>query len=232
MKGGDNETDAGYQGLMRQAADGDPDSLISLYADAGCIGTIRGRAALGIEIPALTTSICAETAVIDEVGDDAIGWTFAGIQTDEDTPERAILQDILSPALGVPPEEVDPNALGLGALGLNMAMSLAEYSNRLVADGGEVTGTSLYDSFATSPGSGSGPTGRHRMRPSADVPVGLRVHVPLRRVPGGGRRRDRSGPRSGLGIRLPAVTPIRDRRAGLSGPGAARPGAETIGPRR
>jgi hypothetical protein len=159
VKGGDNETDAGYQGLMRQAAEGDPDLLISLYADAGCIGTIRGRASLGIEIPVVTTSICAETAVIEEVGDDALGWIFAGIQTDEDTPEKAIIQDIMAPALGVEPEEVDPNALGLGGLGLIMAMSLAEYSNALVADGGELTGASLYDYMATTSGLIQWPSG-------------------------------------------------------------------------
>jgi hypothetical protein len=159
VKGGDNETDAGYQGLMRQAAEGNPDVLISLYADAGCIGTIRGRAALGIEIPVITTSICAETAVIEEVGDDAIGWIFAGIQTDEETPERAILQDIMAPALGVEPEEVDPNALGLGGLGLIMAMSLAEYSNALFADGGEVTGATLNEYLGTTPGLAQWPSG-------------------------------------------------------------------------
>ena len=43
VKGGDNETDAGFQGLMAQATADDPDVLFSLYADAGCIGTMRGR---------------------------------------------------------------------------------------------------------------------------------------------------------------------------------------------
>ena len=108
IKGGDNETDAGYQGLMRQAADGDPDLIVSLYADAGCVGTIRGRASLSIEIPVVATSICADQAVIDIVGDDALGWSFVGIQTNEDTPEKLMLQEMLSPALGVSPEEVDP----------------------------------------------------------------------------------------------------------------------------
>ena len=150
VKGGDNETDAGYQGLMRQAADGDPDLLISLYADAGCIGTMRGRAALGIDIPVVTTGICAEQAVIDEVGDDADGWFFAGVQTDEDTPERAILVDLMSTALDIDPSEVDPNGLGLGGLGLIMAMSLAEYSNAMAAEGMEVTGQALYDFVGTS----------------------------------------------------------------------------------
>ncbi len=49
IKGGDNETDAGFQGLMAQATADDPDVLFSLYADAGCIGTMRGRVSLGIE---------------------------------------------------------------------------------------------------------------------------------------------------------------------------------------
>ena len=159
VKGGDNETDAGYQGLMRQAADGDPDLLISLYADAGCIGTIRGRAALGIETPVIATSICADASVIDEVGDDAVGWTFAGIQTTKDTPQKAILQEIVAPALGVEPADVDPTALGLGGLGVIMTMSLAVYA-AAVADGGDpLTGASLYQYLQTTPGLEQWPNG-------------------------------------------------------------------------
>ncbi|MDA3031598.1 MAG: ABC transporter substrate-binding protein [Actinomycetota bacterium] len=159
VKGGDNETDAGYQGLMRQAADGNPDVIISLYADAGCIGTIRGRASLGIETPVITTSICADADVIAEVGDDAIGWVFAGIQTTEDTPEKRILQDIVAPALGIAPEEVDPTALGLGGLGVIMTMSLAVYSNAVVAAGGDLTGKSLYEYLGTTPALQQWPSG-------------------------------------------------------------------------
>ena len=159
IKGGDTETDAGFQGLMREAASGDPDLLVSLYADAGCIGTIRGRAALGIEIPVITTSICADSSVIEAVGDEALGWVFVGIQTDEDTPEREILQDIVVPALEIDPSEFDPNALGLGGLGTVMIMSLAVYANDVVAGGGEVTGSSLYEYFQTAAGLAQWPSG-------------------------------------------------------------------------
>jgi len=159
VKGGDNETDAGYQGLMREAASGNPDLLVSLYSDAGCIGTIRGRAALGIEIPVITTSICAGKDVIDAVGDDALGWSFVGIQTQEQTPELDIFQEILAPALGVEPSEVDSTATGLGGLGVIQMMSLAEYSNRMAADGQEVTGTSLYEFLGTATGLNSWPNG-------------------------------------------------------------------------
>jgi hypothetical protein len=145
VKGGDNETDAGFQGLMRQAADNDPDVLISLYADAGCIGTIRGRASLGIEIPVVTTAICADSDVIAEVGDDALGWYFVGISSQEDTPELAILQDILAPFIGVAPEEVDSTALGLGGLGLVTALSIGGYANLMAEAGIEVTGKGIFD---------------------------------------------------------------------------------------
>ena len=73
-----------------------------------------------------------------------------GVQTDEDTPERAILVDLMSTALDIDPSQVDPNGLGLGGLGLIMAMSLAEYSNAMAAEGMEVTGQALYDFVGTS----------------------------------------------------------------------------------
>ena len=152
VKGGDNETDAGYQGLMRQAADAEPDLLISLYADAGCIGTMRGRAALGIEIPVLTTAICADSDVIAEVGDDALGWHFVGISTQEDNEELEILQEVLAPAVGVEPSEVDSTALGLGGLGFITMMSVAGYGNQLAETGAEVTGASVYDFIGTAEG--------------------------------------------------------------------------------
>ena len=150
VKGGDNETDAGYQGLMREAAKDNPDLLVSLYSDAGCIGTIRGRAALAITIPVITTAICSGKDVLEEVGDDALGWSFVGVQTQEDTPELAILQEILAPVLGIAPEEVDSTALGLGALGVIEIMSLAEFANIMAAQGDDVTGASLYDFVGSS----------------------------------------------------------------------------------
>ncbi len=117
IKGGDNETDAGFQGLMAQATADDPDVLFSLYADAGCIGTMRGRVALGIETPVLTTAICSSAEVIDEVGDDATGWYFVGAQTERTgTPEAADYQAMLD-TLGY----ANSTELGLGNLGIDRA---------------------------------------------------------------------------------------------------------------
>jgi len=106
---------------------------------------MRGRAALGIEIPVLTTGICSGKDVIDAVGDDANGWIFTGVSTQEDTPELKILQEIVAPTQGVEPAEVDPTSLSLGGLGLFEIMSLATWSNMMAADGTEITGQSIYD---------------------------------------------------------------------------------------
>jgi ABC-type branched-subunit amino acid transport system substrate-binding protein len=145
VKGGDNETDAGYQGLMREVAKNNPDVIISLYSDAGCIGTMRGRAALGIKTPVITTSICASKDVIDAVGDDALGWSFAGIQTDVETPEAKVLRKVGAPILNVPEDKVSATSTGLGGLGFLGMMSLGQYAAKAAEGGKPLTGATLYE---------------------------------------------------------------------------------------
>jgi branched-chain amino acid transport system substrate-binding protein len=155
IKGGDNETDAGFQGLMSQATADDPDVLFSLYADAGCIGTMRGRALLGIETPVITTAICSSAEVIDVVGDDAVGWYFIGAQTErEGTPEAADLGEILD-SLGF----TNSTELGLGALGVTGLLSLATIANSIADGGGEVTGASIFETLGASEGVVNWPDG-------------------------------------------------------------------------
>ena len=152
VKGGEVETDAGFQGLMREVASQDPDLLVSLYADAGCIGMMRARVSLAIETPVIATGICGSTEVIDQVGDDAMGWSFVGVTAKDDSPANALLQEIMAPVLGVAPEEVDRAALGLGALGLFLPMSTAVYANEIAAAGDEVTGRAIHDHLRTAEG--------------------------------------------------------------------------------
>lgn len=149
VKGGDTETDAGFQGLVREVTSDDPDVLVSLYADAGCIGMMRARVSLGIDTPVITTGICSSTEVLEQVGDDAVGWNFVGVSTRADTPASRLVQEIMAPVLGVDATEVDQASLGLGALGLYMVMSLAVYANE-VAESGDVTGVTIRDHLATS----------------------------------------------------------------------------------
>ena len=145
IKGGNEETDAGYQGLMAQANADNPDLLISLYDNAGCIGTMRARTSLGITTPVLAASSCAGSEVLEQVGDDALGWTFLGAQTNEPSAANDLIGVIMSPVLDVPAEEVDPSALGLGGLGIVQAMTLAQFADAIVSEGGEITGDSLYE---------------------------------------------------------------------------------------
>lgn len=145
VKGGDNETDAGYQGLMREAAATEPDVIVSLYAEAGCVGTMRGRASLGIEIPVITTAACADQDVIDEVGDDALGWMFAGLAEEDDSEERRVQKRLLAPVMGVEESEITTASYGLGGLGYLMYMTLVDAAEQMVSAGLEVTGSSLYD---------------------------------------------------------------------------------------
>ncbi len=146
VKGGDNETDAGFQGLIRQANNGDPDLMISLYADAGCVGAMRGRVTLGITTPMVSTAICGSAEVLDVAGDDALGWYFVGVGESQDTVSAMELDDIIEPAYGENAEAT----LGLGALGITQLMSLARVANDVAATGDEVTGRAIYERLATS----------------------------------------------------------------------------------
>ena len=155
IKGGDNETDAGFQGLMSQATADDPDVLFSLYADAGCVGTMRGRVSLGIDTPVLTTAICSSAEVIDAVGDDATGWYFVGAQTErKGTAAAADYQAILD-TLGY----TNSTELGLGNLGLTGLLTLASIANGMADDGADITGASIYETLGASDGVVNWPDG-------------------------------------------------------------------------
>ncbi len=147
MKGGDNETDAGYSRACsaKRTAD-NPDLLVSLYADAGCIGVIRARASAGIETPMVSTAICSSAEVIDVVGDDAVGWSFVAVGTPNPTAAESVFNEIIAPVYG----DGGGSSLGLGALGITQVMTLARVANAVAAEGGEVTGSAMFDRLATS----------------------------------------------------------------------------------
>ncbi len=145
LKGGDNETDAGFQGLIREANSERPDLMVSLYADAGCVGAMRGRVALGITTPMVSTAICGSAEVIDVVGDDAVGWYFVGVGAPGDTASQLEFDALIEPTYGGGATA----SLGIGALGITQLMTLARVANAVAADGGEVTGAAIYERMAT-----------------------------------------------------------------------------------
>ena len=159
VKGAENETDAGYQGLMRQADRQGADLIVSLYGGDGCVGTMRGRADLAITTPVLSTTACAEARVIDVVGDDAAGWTFAGVGEPETTANDRLLAEMIAAARGVGVDEVDTSALGLGLLGVIATMSFAKFGHELATAGEDVTGGAIYDYMAAAVGKEFWPSG-------------------------------------------------------------------------
>lgn len=152
IKGAESETDAGAQGLVQEALSDDPDLLISLYGDAGCIGMMRGRAALGSDIPVLASSTCSNAEVLEAVGDDAIGWIFLPAGTRPDTPDILALKEAIAPLLEVEnPADVVVSDLGLGAVAPTLAFTVAAAAIDLAAGGGEVTGAAVAEHIKANP---------------------------------------------------------------------------------
>ncbi len=143
IKGGDNETDAGFQGLMREATSDGPDILFSLYADAGCIGAMRARVSMGVSTPVVSTAICASGEVLDVAGDDALGWSFIAVGSPGDTPTATEFEEIAAAASGGAPA----SSLGVGALGITQVMTLARVANRLADDGEAINGQAIFDAL-------------------------------------------------------------------------------------
>ncbi len=196
---------------MSQANADNPDLLVSLYDGPGCIGTMRGRTSLGITTPVLAPNSCAATEVIDQVGDEALGWIFLGAQTNEPSAANDLIAEIMSPVLDVPADEVDPSALGLGGLGIVQAMTLAQFSDAIVSEGGEITGESLY-AYMGSTNESIWPSGLpFECGRATGLSVHLHLRVPRHRIhrgrhPARGRRS-----RDGFGLRVPPVS-VRRRR--------------------
>ena len=161
VKGGDNETDAGYQGLMREADGGRSRPAVlavlrrRMHRHDARSGVARHRDPGDHHRHLLRRARCStRSATTPSVG------TSSGSRPSEDTPELAILQEIVAPALGVEPSDVDSTALGLGALGLQHDhVARRRIGNQMADDGTEVTGRRSTSFLGIDrPGSRCGPT--------------------------------------------------------------------------
>jgi branched-chain amino acid transport system substrate-binding protein len=148
VKGGDNETDAGYQGLVRQATQDNPDGLISLYSGPGCVGTMRARATLGLELPTMAITTCGTKEVLDSAGDDATGWLIAGTGEGDAATVKKVKQYVAK-VQGVPVKKADTG--GFAPIGFGAIASVAETARR-VGKSGEVSGPSIFERFTTEKG--------------------------------------------------------------------------------
>ncbi len=142
IKGGENETDAGFRSLMQQAAATDPEVIISMYGQAGCVGLMRARVELGVEAPGFSTTACLGDAVIDAVGDAAVGWYFAGATGGAETEVSIQMRKWVGETIGVAPDDVDP--FGFTSLGWLQAMTVQQVAAGI---GPSVTGQAIFDAF-------------------------------------------------------------------------------------
>ncbi len=145
IKGSDNETDAGFQGLVREALSDDPQVLISLYGDAGCVGMMRGRVAIGTDVPVIASNTCAVGEVLEAAGDDAMGWYFTAGGDRPDSVEIQAVKEAVALDIGGGAADVRLSDQGLGSLPPLMFFTFAAAANDLAASGGAITGQSVYD---------------------------------------------------------------------------------------
>jgi branched-chain amino acid transport system substrate-binding protein len=149
--GGVEETDAGYQGLMREVTANNPDVIISLYGDAGCIGAMRARESLGITTPVVTTNVCANRDILSVVGTAAEGWHFAGAQGEVPPTPGDPMMEALAKVQGVPITEV--NQYGFATVGFVLFMSMVDFANATAAKVGadSVSGAAIFEAIRTDP---------------------------------------------------------------------------------
>lgn len=81
---------------MNQAAKSEPDAIIALTADSGCVPTIQTAEQLGLDATLLLTGACAAPNIIESAGDDAVEGLVFNLEADldPDTPDNALYQAI------------------------------------------------------------------------------------------------------------------------------------------
>ena len=142
IKGGETETDAGYRLLMQQAAATNPEAIVSMYGQSGCVALMRARVELQVEVPAFTNTACLADTVINAVGDAAQGWYFAGSQGGVESADTNLMRQYVSKVVNKAPEDVD--VFGFTTLGWIQTLSIWKVAKDL---GPSVTGEAITDSF-------------------------------------------------------------------------------------
>lgn len=142
VKGGETETDAGYRSLMQQAAASNPEAIVNMYGQSGCVALMRARVELKITVPTFSNTACLGDAVIGVVGDAADGWYFAGATGGAETDDSQIMRKYVGEVTGVDPAEVD--RYGFTSLGWLELLTVWQISSTLE---GDVTGQAIFDAF-------------------------------------------------------------------------------------
>lgn len=147
IKGGETESDAGYRSLMQQAAAFDPTAIIVFYSQAGCVGLMRARADLGIDVPSFASTACLGDTVIDAVGDDAIGWYFAGASGGPESDDSRTMRKYVAAVTGKRPDQID--RYGFTSLGWAQLLTIWKVAANLDVP---LRGDSMNDAFRSGRG--------------------------------------------------------------------------------
>jgi branched-chain amino acid transport system substrate-binding protein len=95
---GEKADAADFTPAVVAATDGDPDALVVLLGPQGCVGVMKARQSLGLELPIVTTGACYAEDVLASVGDAAHNTYFTGgadLDRPEDNPDVAIYREKL-----------------------------------------------------------------------------------------------------------------------------------------
>jgi hypothetical protein len=127
---------------MQQAAESNPEAIISLYGQAGCVALMRARVELGVTAPVFSNTACLADRVIEAVGDDAVGWYFAGSTGGVETDDSKTMKKYVAGVTGGTPEEVDP--FGFTSLGWLEMLTVQRVAASI---GPDATGQAIIDVF-------------------------------------------------------------------------------------
>lgn len=76
---------------INEAAEGDPDAIIALTADSGCVPTMQTARQLGLDAVLMLTGACAAPKIVESAGDAVEGRIFnLEAELDRDSPDNAL----------------------------------------------------------------------------------------------------------------------------------------------
>jgi branched-chain amino acid transport system substrate-binding protein len=117
---------------MNQAAESDPDAIIALTADSGCVPTMQTALQLKLDAVLLLTGACAAPKIIESAGDDAVAGRIFNLEAELDPtfPDNALYQAI-GDRYG---PKFDYEVQGAGTVSFRGAMNLYAVLRELGAD--------------------------------------------------------------------------------------------------
>ena len=120
---GEKADAADFTPAVVAATGDDPDALVVLLGPQGCVGVMKARQSLGLDLPIVTTGACYAEDVLDSVGEAAYNTYFTG-GADLDRPEDN--DDVATYREEMAQHSPDTDYRGLAAAGFSTVMTTYE----------------------------------------------------------------------------------------------------------